>query len=135
MAVTQGTGIQRSHPAHGGRPGAARFNQIVSFGDMLYLAGQVAADTKAPGMDTYYGQTKQVLGQVEQLLKQAGSSMDHLLQVRALAVSWILCTHEGADLGSCLHMLAPCYCLLCAPFCALLKYSVSGYELKLPMRE
>ena len=71
----------RSHPANGGRPGAARFNQAVYHRGLLYLSGQIIDNTKAPGMDTYYGQTKGLLRQVEQLLKSANSDMDHLLQV------------------------------------------------------
>ena len=71
----------RSHPANGGRPGAARFNQAVYHRGLLYLSGQIIDNTKAPGMDTYYGQTKELLRQVEQLLEASRSDMDHLLQV------------------------------------------------------
>lgn len=70
----------RSHPANGGRPGAARFNQAVYHRGLLFLSGQIIDNTKAPGMDTYYGQTKELLCQVEQLLEASRSDMDHLLQ-------------------------------------------------------
>ena len=71
----------RSHPANGGRPGAARFNQAVYHRGLLYLSGQIIDNTRAPGMDTYYGQTKALLRQIELLLEASRSDMDHLLQV------------------------------------------------------
>ncbi|CAL5223279.1 g5767 [Coccomyxa viridis] len=73
--------ILRTRPATGGRPGPTRFNQVVYNRGMLFLAGQIVDDTSAPGMDTYYGQARQVLHQVEQLLGESGSSMQRILQV------------------------------------------------------
>ena len=80
----QGVDIRRTHPATGGRPGPTRFNQVVYNSGFLFLAGQIVDDTSAPGMDSYYGQTKQVLHQVGQLLEASGSSMQRILQARHL---------------------------------------------------
>ena len=80
-AAMQDVDILRSVPQNGGRPGNPRFNGANYFQNTVYLAGQIAADTRAPGGDTYYGQTKQVLGQVEELLARSGSSMQRILQV------------------------------------------------------
>ena len=50
---------------------------------ILFLAGQIVDDTAAPGMDTYYGQARKVLQQVEELLEESGSSMQRILQVNS----------------------------------------------------
>lgn len=80
-AAMQDVDILRSVPQNGGRPGNPRFNGANYFQNTVYLAGQIATDTGAPGGDTYYGQTKQVLGQVAELLARSGSSMQRILQV------------------------------------------------------
>ena len=77
----QDADILRSRPATGGRPGPTRFNQVVYNRGLLFLAGQIVQDTSGPGMNTYYGQARQVLHQVEQLLGESGSSMQRILQV------------------------------------------------------
>ena len=57
-----------------------RMSQIVIHGDTIYLAGQVAADTKQ-GMK---GQTESVLGKIDALLTTAGTNKSKLLMARAL---------------------------------------------------
>jgi len=57
-----------------------RMSQIVIHGDTVYLAGQVGN----PGDDAAT-QTQTILRKIEQLLEQAGSAPDRLLQ----AVIWL----------------------------------------------
>lgn len=52
-----------------------RLSDMVEYGGVLYLAGQVGADLKA-GMQ---GQTASVLGQIDALLAKAGSDKSKLL--------------------------------------------------------
>lgn len=53
----------------------ARMSQSVSHGGLVYLAGQVAQDTK----QDVKGQTAQVLASVEARLREAGSDKDRIL--------------------------------------------------------
>jgi enamine deaminase RidA (YjgF/YER057c/UK114 family) len=50
-------------------------SQAVVHGDTIYIAGQVAADTTAD----VAGQTRQILGKIESLLREAGSDKSKLL--------------------------------------------------------
>jgi enamine deaminase RidA (YjgF/YER057c/UK114 family) len=52
-----------------------RMSQAVIHGNVVYLAGQVAADPKPSVTE----QTKQILSQIDALLKQAGSDKSKLL--------------------------------------------------------
>jgi enamine deaminase RidA (YjgF/YER057c/UK114 family) len=52
-----------------------RMSQAVVHGDTVYLAGQVAADTSAD----VAGQTRQILGQIDELLAAAGSDKSKIL--------------------------------------------------------
>jgi len=71
-----------------------RMSQIVIHGDTIYLAGQVAADTKQ-GMKA---QTESVLGKIDALLATAGTDKSKLLmatiyisdkyQVAAMNEAW-----------------------------------------------
>jgi enamine deaminase RidA (YjgF/YER057c/UK114 family) len=54
-----------------------RMSQVVSHGDTLYLAGQVAADFSADIKE----QTRSVLAKIDALLAPAGSSKENLLSV------------------------------------------------------
>ncbi|MDR3373330.1 MAG: RidA family protein [Ancalomicrobiaceae bacterium] len=54
-----------------------RMSQAVSHGGLVYVAGQVADDRKA-GIEE---QTRQVLGKIEALLAEAGSSKSKLIAV------------------------------------------------------
>ena len=56
-------------------PGA-RMAQAVAYGETVYLAGQVAADTVGTGVTA---QTQQILGQIERLLAAAGSDKERIL--------------------------------------------------------
>lgn len=58
----------------------ARMSQIVMHGDTVYLAGQVGN----PG-ETTAEQTRTILGKIDKLLIEAGSSREHLLQ----AIIWL----------------------------------------------
>ncbi len=53
-----------------------RMSQAVAYGDMVYLAGQVAADTVGTGVTA---QTQQVLEQIDRLLKAAGTDKSRIL--------------------------------------------------------
>lgn len=53
-----------------------RMSQAVVHGGVVYLAGQVAMDAKAP---TVTEQTKIILGQIDRLLAEAGTSKERLL--------------------------------------------------------
>ncbi len=50
-------------------------SQAVVHGDTIYIAGQVADDTS----QTVAGQTQQILGKIDGLLKEAGSDKSNLL--------------------------------------------------------
>lgn len=52
-----------------------RLSQAVVSGDLVFVAGQVAADTSA---DTA-GQTRQILAQIDSLLAQGGSDKSRIL--------------------------------------------------------
>jgi enamine deaminase RidA (YjgF/YER057c/UK114 family) len=53
-----------------------RMSQAAAYGDMVYLAGQVAADTVGTGVTA---QTQQVLEQIDRLLAAAGSDKSRIL--------------------------------------------------------
>ncbi|AOF89455.1 MULTISPECIES: RidA family protein [Rhizobiaceae] len=55
----------------------SRMSQAVSFGGLVYIAGQVAEDRKAAIED----QTRDVLGKIDTLLKEAGTDRSKLLAV------------------------------------------------------
>ena len=55
-------------------PGA-RMSQAVVANGFVFLAGQVATDPKAD----VEGQTRQVLGEIDRLLAEAGSGKEHIL--------------------------------------------------------
>ena len=55
----------------------SRMSQAVSFGGLVYIAGQVAADRKA-GIE---GQTLDVLGKIDALLQEAGTDRSKLIAV------------------------------------------------------
>ena len=67
-----------------------RMSQIVIHGDTVYLAGQVGAG------ETVTEQTRDMLGKVDALLKEAGSSRENILQ----AIIWL------ADMGDFAEMNA-----------------------------
>jgi enamine deaminase RidA (YjgF/YER057c/UK114 family) len=52
-----------------------RLSQAVSFGDTVYVAGQVASDTSEDAR----GQTRQILAQIDALLAQGGSDKNRIL--------------------------------------------------------
>jgi len=54
-----------------------RFCQVVAHGDTVYVAGQVAAKP----VPSVKKQTQQILKQIDQLLKTAGTSKKNLLMV------------------------------------------------------
>ena len=52
-----------------------RMSQATAFGNLVFLAGQVATD---PGADVA-GQTRQILGEIDRLLAAAGSDKTKIL--------------------------------------------------------
>ena len=62
--------LQRFESSH-------RMSQAVTAGDLVFLAGQVAADPSQPVDD----QTRQILTQIDRLLEAAGSSRTRLVSV------------------------------------------------------
>ncbi len=54
---------------------SARMSQIVEYGDLVILSGQVADDPDAD----ITGQTEQVLASVDRLLAEAGTYKSHIL--------------------------------------------------------
>jgi len=62
--------IQRIEPGK-------RMSQAVTFGDMVYLAGQVASDTVGTGVTI---QTQQILTEIDRLLSAAGSDKERILR-------------------------------------------------------
>jgi enamine deaminase RidA (YjgF/YER057c/UK114 family) len=67
--VEAGMDIQRIEPGK-------RMSQAVVFGDMVYLAGQVASDTVGTGVTI---QTQQILSEIDRLLAAAGSDKARIL--------------------------------------------------------
>ena len=61
--------IQRIEPGK-------RMSQAVTYGDMVYLAGQVASDTVGTGVTI---QTQQILTEIDRLLSAAGSDKERIL--------------------------------------------------------
>ena len=55
----------------------SRMSQAVSYGGLVYIAGQVAENRKAGVED----QTRDVLGKIDALLKEAGTDRSKLLAV------------------------------------------------------
>ena len=55
----------------------SRMSQAVSYGGLVYIAGQVAENRKAGIED----QTRDVLGKIDALLKEAGTDRSRLLAV------------------------------------------------------
>ncbi|MGU3539277.1 RidA family protein [Methylobacterium sp. A54F] len=54
-----------------------RMSQAVAHGDLVYLAGQVAADPVNTGVTA---QTQNILDEIDRLLAVAGSAKDRILQ-------------------------------------------------------
>jgi 2-iminobutanoate/2-iminopropanoate deaminase len=54
----------------------------VSFGPLLFISGQVSKDLKTgnPQPGTIEEETEQVLGNIEAILKEAGSSLQHVIK-------------------------------------------------------
>lgn len=68
-----------------------RMSQIVTCGDHVYLAGQVAA----PG-ESVTVQTETILQQIEDLLTEAGSDKEHILQ----AIIWLSSMDDFAEMNA-----------------------------------
>lgn len=68
-----------------------RMSQIVTHGDTVYLAGQVAA----PGASVTE-QTRQILAQIDTLLAEAGSDKTQILQ----AVIWLASMDDFAEMNA-----------------------------------
>lgn len=76
--------IERHHSNH-------RMSQIVTHGDMVYLAGQVAA----PGASVTE-QTKGILEQIDTLLAEVGSDKEQILQ----AIIWLADMSDFAEMNA-----------------------------------
>ncbi|MDP9839763.1 enamine deaminase RidA (YjgF/YER057c/UK114 family) [Neorhizobium huautlense] len=61
------TSIERIHTG-------ARMSKIIKYGGLVYLCGQVGSG------DTIADQTRDCLARIDALLKEAGSSREHILQ-------------------------------------------------------
>jgi enamine deaminase RidA (YjgF/YER057c/UK114 family) len=68
-----------------------RMSQAVVHGNTVYLAGQVAADPKAD----VTGQTEQILGQIDRLLKEAGTDKTKILSANI----WLADMSTFADMN------------------------------------
>ncbi len=75
--------IERSHTT-------TRMSQIVTHGDTIYLAGQIAEGANVTE------QTRAMLAKVDALLAEAGSSREHILQ----AVIWLADMEDFADMNA-----------------------------------
>jgi enamine deaminase RidA (YjgF/YER057c/UK114 family) len=69
-----------------------RMSQAVVHGNTVYLAGQVAGNPKAD----VKGQTKQILGQIDKLLKAAGTNKSKLLSANI----WLTDMRSFADMNA-----------------------------------
>lgn len=65
-------------------PAYAPYSQIVRYGTLLFISGQVAAggdsDDPLPGQSSVYIQTEQILKNIRTMLECAGSSMEKVLK-------------------------------------------------------
>lgn len=99
------------------RPGP-RMSQAVVHGNLVYLAGQVAAD---PSADVP-GQTRQVLAAIDQLLAEAGSDKTRILsatiyladigtfaQMNSVWDAWVPKDHPPARATVEARLAAPAY--------------------------
>lgn len=95
-----------------------RMSQAVVHGNTVYLAGQVAAD---PAQDVA-GQTRQILGSIDQLLATAGSDKARILsatiyladiatfaQMNAVWDAWVPQGHTPARATVEARLAAPAY--------------------------
>lgn len=66
----------------GAAPETAPLSPGVSFGPLLFISGQVSKDLKTgnPRPGTIEEETEQVLGNIETILKEAGSSPQHVIK-------------------------------------------------------
>ncbi|XKE47033.1 RidA family protein [Halomonas organivorans] len=69
-----------------------RMSQIVVHDRTVYLAGQVPTDAGAD----MRGQTEQVLGRIDELLAQAGTSKEHLVSAQI----WVTSMAEFAEMNA-----------------------------------
>jgi enamine deaminase RidA (YjgF/YER057c/UK114 family) len=76
-----------------------RMSQAVVHGKTVYLAGQVAADPKADVI----GQTRQILGQIDRLLKEAGTDKTHILSANV----WLADIETFDDMNQAWEAWAP----------------------------
>ena len=103
--------IQRLHPG-------PRMSQAVIHGDTVYLAGQVATD---PAADVA-GQTRQVLGEIDRLLADAGTDKSRILtatiyladigtfaQMNSVWDTWVPAGHTPARATVEAKLAAPAY--------------------------
>jgi enamine deaminase RidA (YjgF/YER057c/UK114 family) len=76
--------ITRLHTNH-------RMSQAVIHGDMVYLAGQVAAEGKSVTV-----QTTDILAQIDALLTEAGTSRDNMLTAQI----WLASMDDFAEMNA-----------------------------------
>ncbi len=76
-----------------------RMSQAVVHGNTVYLAGQVAADPKAD----VTGQTEQILGQIDRLLKEAGTDKTKILSTNI----WLADMSTFADMNKVWDVWVP----------------------------
>lgn len=72
MAEGNQAGIQRLHVGQ-------RLSEVAIAGGTVYLAGQIPENEPEADIE---GQTREVLGHIDRLLAEAGSSKQHLLSVQ-----------------------------------------------------
>lgn len=60
-----------------------RLSEVAVFNGIIYLAGQIAENTRAD----VFGQTQEVLGHVDRLLAEAGSDRRHILSATVYLAS------------------------------------------------
>ena len=63
----------------------ARMSQAVTYGEMVYLAGQVAGTTVGAGVTA---QTQEVLNEIDRLLALAGSDKTGSSPPRSISPTW-----------------------------------------------
>uniref|UniRef100_A0A7S1XBY1 RidA family protein n=1 Tax=Compsopogon caeruleus TaxID=31354 RepID=A0A7S1XBY1_9RHOD len=72
-----GGGVPGIRRIGSGPPGLNLFSSVTVHGETVYIAGQVADDRR----EDVRGQTRQVLGKIEERLREGGTDKAHLLQV------------------------------------------------------
>jgi 2-iminobutanoate/2-iminopropanoate deaminase len=75
----------------GDAPKPGPYSQAVKYGDLVFVAGQTSEDpqTNQPVHDSVANQTERILGNIQNILLAAGTSLDKALRVNVYLSSMV----------------------------------------------